>query len=569
MTNASHPFSSFLFVAAFAIASIGTAHAAVPAFAVQDIGLGVPVDVNANGSVVGQDTYTASQPWVLRAGVKSLLPLPAGVTSATVSRINDADVVVGQVANQPAIWRPTVGGYQLQLIAFPPGATIGRAIDANLAGQVVVTFGTPGVTYTGLQYVSYKPYLYDSAAGTLLDLTTFYTVSETSFPDVVDITDGGRMLTSSGEILEPNYTVTAAPPWPPRPPGGYSWVAFGATRMNETGEFIGRAVLSSSMVYAQVVKYTPGTGWQVLGGLSSNVGGIGISEPGDALIFANYVCPINYGLGFAVDGGSTYCLDDLLLEPGWSFTSFSSKGAIAGTGIIAALGYSTSVAAYRLALLRPAGSLPPPSAVSLTAAPHPGTSSQPWDAITLTWTSAGYLAKQYAIERVDPGMTSFVEIARIGATVTEYNDQAITPRATYSYRVRAIGLAGPGPYSNQATARAPAAMDRTAPGVTILSPLNGATVTGSVTVSATFTDNVGVTFTRFEYQPNMGNGIICDRYPAAGTTSITVSCKWDTTKVAYQSPAATLTAYASDAIGNWTQQSFTVNVTYAPKKGRR
>ena len=546
-----------------------TAHAAVPAFAVQDLGQGVPVDVNAIGTIVGQDTYSASLPWVLRAGAKSYLPLPTGVSAATASRVNDADVVVGQVANQPAIWRPSGGGYSLQLLALPPGATIGRAIDANLAGQVVVTFGTPGVTPTGLQYVTYRPHLYDSATGALLDLTAAYTVSGTSFPDVVDITDGGRMLASTGEILEPGYTVTAAPPWPPRPPGGYSWIAFSATRMNEAGDFIGRAVLSSSQGYAQVVKYRPGAGWSVLGGLSNSVGAIGIAESGDALLLANYVCPINYGLAFAVAGGSTYCLDDLLLEGGWSFTSFSSKGAIAGTGLMAAIGYSTTAASYRLALLMPAGPLPAPPAVGLSASPHPGTSMQPWDAITLAWTAAGYLAKQYAIERLDPGATAFAEIARIGATVTEYNDQAIQPLATYSYRVRAVGLAGPGPYSNDATARAPAAMDRTAPGVTIQSPLDGTTVTGSVTVSASFTDNVGVTFTRFEFQPNMGNGIICDRYPVAGTTSITVSCKWDTTKVAYQSPSATVTAYASDAIGNWTQQSVTVNVTYAPKKRRR
>jgi hypothetical protein len=569
MSNLKRPFYWITILVALTVTATGAAQAAVPAFAVQDLGQGVPLDVNASGSVLGQDTYTGSVPWVLRAGVKNYLPLPDGVATATASRINDADVVVGKVSERPAIWRPAGAGYQLQLLALPTGATIGRAVDANAVGQVVVTFGTPGVTITGLQYVSYKPYLYDTTAGTLLDLTTVYAVGGTSFPDVVDITDSGRMLAITGAILEPDFTVTAAPPYPPRPPGGPSWIAFSATRMNEAGEFIGRAVLSTSQDYAQVVKFTPGAGWTVLGGLSINVGGIGISEPGEALIFANYVCPINYGLGFAVDGGSTYCLDDLLLEPGWSFTSFSSKGAIASSGIVAALGYSTSAAAYRLALLTPAGPLPAPPAVSLSATPHPGTWSQPWDAITLGWTSAGHLAKQYAIERRAAGATAFVEIARIGVTVTEYHDQAIAPLATYTYRVRAVGHAGPGPYSNEATARAPAAMDRAAPGITMLAPLDGSTVSGSVTVSATFTDNVGVTFTRFEFQPNMGNGIICDRYPAAGTTSITVSCKWDTTKVAYQSPTATVTAHASDAIGNGTQQSVTVRVTYAPKKGRR
>ena len=48
-------------------------------------------------------------------------------------------------------------------------------------------------------------------------------------------------------------------------------------------EFIGRAVLSSSQGYAQVVKYRPGTGWSVLGGLSNSVGGIGIAQSGEII----------------------------------------------------------------------------------------------------------------------------------------------------------------------------------------------------------------------------------------------------------------------------------------------
>lgn len=568
MTTAIHGLLRVLAALAIAAAPLGFAQAAAPAFAVQDLGPGVPVDVNSTGAILGQDSYTPALPWVLRNGTRTYLPLPAGVNVATVSRINDAGVVLGQVSNRPAIWRPAPGGYSLELVAFPAGATTGSAVDADSAGKVLVTFGTPGVTSTGLQYVTYKPYLHDAQAGTLLDLTTVYAVNGTSFPDLVDMTESGRILAATGEILEPDFSVTPAPAYPPRPPGGYSWIAFRASRMNEGGAFVGRAVLSSSMGYAQVVKHDPVTGWTVLGGLGSSVGSLGISESGNALLFANYICPINYGIAFAVAGGGTYCLDDLVLESGWSFTSFSSKGAISGCGPIAALGYSYAAGAYRLALLSPAGDLPAPPAVSLSAAPHPGTWTQPWDAITLSWTSAGYLARQYAIERRGPGSAAFAEIARIGATVTEYNDQLIEPFAAYAYRVRAIGLAGPGPYSNEASAVAPAPMDRAPPDAAITSPADGSTVTGTVTVSATFTDNVGVTYAQFEFQPNMGSGIVCSRYPAAGTTSLTLSCKWDTSKVAYKSPSATVSAYAYDAIGNWVQKSVTVNVTYGTKKGR-
>jgi len=125
-----------------------------------------------------------------------------------------------------------------------------------------------------------------------------------------------------------------------------------------------------------------------------------------------------------------------------------------------------------------------------------------------------------------------------------------------------IGLGGTGPYSNVATAIAPPPMDRTAPTVTITTPTEGATVSGSVKVSATFADNVGVSYATLSFSPTMGSGVICTRAPATPATTLTVSCTWDTRSVAYRSPTATVTAYAQDAIGNYVQQSVNVNVTY-------
>lgn len=549
-----------------------------PAFSVQDIGVGVPIDVNSSGQILGLDTYSATQPWVLDGTTKSFLPLPAGVTAATATRIGESGAVVGQVGKQAAVWWPAgAGSRTLDLLAFPTGATVGKAVAVNKLDQVLVSFGTPSTLVTGLVVWSYKPYLY-TRGGALVDLSAIYT-SITTFADPMDLTDSGRVLLQSGQILEPNGSVvTATPAFPEPPPGGYHWVFFRATRLNEAGSFIGVATLSSSMGYAQVVRYTPREGWKVLGGLSANVMALGIDRAGDALFLANYVCPINYGLAFNAINVGTYCLDDLILGGGWSFLSFSSRGALAPTspnsngvpasnpvGMMAALGYSTAAGSYRLARLMPAGDLPKPPAVTLAATPHPGTWQQPYDSITLTWTSGGYLAKAYAIERKDPGSSNFAEIARIGATVTQYEDQNITPMATYAYRVAAIGLAGAGAYSNEATAKAPAPMDRTSPLVTINAPADGATVTGTVSVSATFTDNVGLVYADLRFSPSMGSEVICSRSLTAATTSLTVSCKWDTRKVAYQSPTATVTAYGYDAIGNWVQASVNVNVTYSTK----
>jgi hypothetical protein len=345
-------------------------------------------------------------------------------------------------------------------------------------------------------------------------------------------------------------------------------VFFRAVRINEQGAFVGVATLSSSNS-AQVVRYTPGTGWQVLGGLSLNVGAIGIDAANNALMMINFSCPSAFGLAFNAPGNGTYCLDDLILGGGWSFTSLSSRGALAfngpagsGMGPMVALGYNLGAGTYRLARLVSAGDLPPPPAVSLSAVSHPGFWQQPYDSITLKWTSAGNLAKSYVIERRAPGSNIFVELTRLSASYAQYDDTAVTPLATYSYRVAAIGLGGMGPYSNVATAQAPPPMDRTAPTVTITSPSDGATVSGSVKVSATFADNVGVTYTSLSFSPTMGSGVICTRAPASPATTLTVSCTWDTRTVAYRSPTATVTAYAQDAIGNYVQQSVNVNVTY-------
>ncbi|GEM_PF-2698895 len=547
-----------------------------PAFSVQDIGVGVPIDVNSSGQILGLDTYSAAQPWVLDGTTKSFLPLPAGVTAATATRIGENGAVVGQVSNQAAIWWPAgAGSRTLELLAFPTGATVGKAVAVNKLDQVLVSFGTPSRLVTGLVVWSYKPYLYTRGGG-LVDLSTLYT-SITSFADPMDLTDSGRVLLQSGQILEPDGTVTATPAFPEPPPGGYHWVFLRAMRLNEAGSFIGVATLSSSMGYAQVVRYTPGAGWKVLGGLSANVMALGIDRAGDSLLLANYVCPINYGLAYNAINVGTYCLDDLILGGGWSFTSFSSRGALSAmspnpngvpnpnpVGMMAALGYRTAAGTYRLARLMPAGDLPKPPAVTLAATPHPGTWVQPYDAITLTWTSGGYLAKAYAIERKDAGGT-FSEIARIAATVTQYDDQNITSLATYTYRVATIGLAGAGAYSNEATAKAPAPMDRTAPLVTINAPTEGATVTGTVSISATFTDNVGIVYADFRFSPNMGNEVICSNSALNPAPTLTLSCRWDTRKVAYQSPTATVTAYGYDGIGNWVQKSVNVNVTYSTK----
>lgn len=548
------------------------AAAAAPSFIVLDMGAGVPVDVNADGAIVGQDSFTPAQPWVLTEDGKVYLPLPGGVTTAKVNRINDQGVVVGEAAGLPLVWWPTPAGYELDQLPLPDGATSGTAVDANMGGDVLVSYGTPGTLANGYQYVEHTPYLYSEQDG-LTDLSTRYLLPP--YPMPVDLTDAGRILLESGEILEPTGTVTPTPPFPD-PDGGYSWIFFRASRINDSGAFVGVATLSSSMSYAQAVRYTPGAGWKVLGGLSLNVTANGIDIGGNALAHANYVCPSNFGLVYAPSGGGSYCLDDLILDGDWSFLGFSAKGALASgevladestapAGLIAASGYSYASGESRLVLLIPAGDLALPPATTIKATAHPATWSQPYDSITLSWPAGGHLAKSYVIERKGPGEADFTKIAHVSATMIHYDDTSVSPLAIYAYRIAAIGLAGTGPYSNEASAQAPPGADSKAPVATIATPDNGATVSGTVSVSATFTDNVGLVYASLTFAPTMASELICEKSPGSPAPTLTLTCSWDTARVAYQAPSATIYAYGYDALGNWVRVSVTVNVTYPTK----
>jgi len=96
--------------------------------------------------------------------------------------------------------------------------------------------------------------------------------------------------------------------------------------------------------------------------------------------------------------------------------------------------------------------------------------------------------------------------------------------------------------------------DTTVPTVSLTSPTEGQTVAGSITVSATASDNIGVAGVQFKLDgADLG----------AEDTASPYSVNWDTTTVA--DGTHTLTAIARDAAGNsTTSASVTVTVTNTP-----
>ena len=140
-----------------------------------------------------------------------------------------------------------------------------------------------------------------------------------------------------------------------------------------------------------------------------------------------------------------------------------------------------------------------------------------------------------------------------------HQDTTVSPAITYDYRVRAVGVAGSGPWSLIVTATAPAIpLDTTKPLVAILAPANAANVSGIVSISAQASDNVGVNNLEISYwNQYLGREIIL----GSATDAETLAASWDTRGL----PAATysIRVLASDSIGNWKREEVSVKVSGA------
>ncbi|MGI8685665.1 MAG: LamG-like jellyroll fold domain-containing protein [Acidimicrobiales bacterium] len=175
----------------------------------------------------------------------------------------------------------------------------------------------------------------------------------------------------------------------------------------------------------------------------------------------------------------------------------------------------------------------PTAASALTAVGGPGTAALAWTAATDDVGVTGYDIHRSTTSGFTPSSAN-----RVAQTAgTSYADNG--PAAgTYSYKVRARDGAGNvGPASNQATAAV--TTDSTAPTVSISSPVAGAAVANTITVTATASDQVGVAGVQFRV----------DGAPVgAEDTSAPYSVPWSTKTVT--NSAHTLSAVAHDTAGN-------------------
>src|SRR5204862_1530304 len=142
------------------------------------------------------------------------------------------------------------------------------------------------------------------------------------------------------------------------------------------------------------------------------------------------------------------------------------------------------------------------------------------------------------------GYRVFRDGAQIATTsATSFPNTGLSPSTTYSYTVAAFDAAGNlSAQSSPASATTPAASDTTPPTVSITSPANGAPVKGTVIVTASASDNVGVVGVQFL----LDNGV----NGSADVTTAPYSVSWNTATVSDGSHK--ITAIARDAAGNST-----------------
>jgi chitodextrinase len=227
------------------------------------------------------------------------------------------------------------------------------------------------------------------------------------------------------------------------------------------------------------------------------------------------------------------------------------------TGLSPSTPYSFTVAAYDAAGNVSAQS----AAASATTAAAPDTTAPTVPTnLTATAVSTTQINLAWSASTDNVGVTGY-RVYRSGtqmatATSTSYAMTGLSPATIYSFTVAAYDAAGNvSAQSNIASTNTFSLSDATPPTIALTAPTNGATVSGTITVSATASDNVGVVGVQFKMD---GNNL------GAEATAAPYTISWNTTTAA--NGAHVLTATARDAAGNTTTSSV-VNVMVSNTAG--
>ncbi|MBW3625278.1 MAG: S8 family serine peptidase [Armatimonadetes bacterium] len=180
--------------------------------------------------------------------------------------------------------------------------------------------------------------------------------------------------------------------------------------------------------------------------------------------------------------------------------------------------------------------MPPPAPAAptgLTATPAAN------DQVHLAWTDNSTDELGFEIEGSADGL-NWAQAGVTAASTAHFTVSELRPDTLYSFRVRAYHRWSPSGYSNVASA---SPLDTLSPSIRITAPQWSTTVSGTVTITADASDNVGVTTVEF-----YANGELI-----GSDTIAPYSASWDT--ALQPNGYYTLTVVASDAAGNRSSSS--------------
>lgn len=517
-----------------------------PVFDLQYIGNGSPTAINNLGTVIGRRTVGSNyvplvslngQPW-------TELPVPQGSTSTFPTDINNSDVIVGVSYTQwnpvSVRWTPGAGGYSLQVLPRMSNDPASYATAINDAGQIVGSRSALGYTPTGQGWV------YSDANG-FIALSTFgFWVVPRDINNSGIIIGGQERLNLATGVVD----VTG------QGPANYNDIS--SIAINASGMIAGSTSLRSTSlnIVSAFRRGLDGT-WLFIAGTSrwttvqsiNSLGDIGYGELGAGLFLD--------GLGtFAVNG----LLDPAVTGAGWTIT---------GNGVyindlrqVVTVGTNSSTGQSGTVLLTPGGALPPPTApTDLNGIPHPATRMEPYNSIDLTWVNTSPLTTGWELQRSVAGTNEWELLPLIPpGTAPHHSDTSVGVNITYNYRVRAVGTGGSSPWSNVITVTSPPMpLDTTPPAVTLLEPVNGANVSGVVTVRSIATDNVEVEYQEISFWNQFtGQEVMITSADGGGE----LIGNWDTRQL---TPATyRVRAFAYDTMGNWNQSEANVVVSSVP-----
>ncbi|MBK8465820.1 MAG: hypothetical protein IPL32_08315 [Chloracidobacterium sp.] len=514
-----------------------------PVLDLRFIGNGTVTAVNNAGAIVGYRTVGSTfQPLVSVDGQPfAPLPAPAGSMTTFPTDINNNGVIVG-VSYSPqwvavaVRWTPETSGYVLQVLPRISNDPTSFATAINDVGKIVGSRSNLGYQPTGQGWV-YS----DSAGFTALASYGFWIVPR-------DINNSG-IIVGGQERLN---LVTGQVDVTGQGPANYNDIT--STAINASGMIAGSSTLrSTSLNIVSVFRRGLDGIWTFIAGSSRYTSVQGINSLGD----------IGYGelgAGVYLDGLGTFpvwsLLDPAVTSAGWTITG---NGAfINDSRQIVTIGRNTVSGENGVVLLSPTGTLPPPTApTGLDGVAHPGTRMEPYNSIDLNWANTSPLTNGYELQRSVAGRNEWVTLSLTPpGTPTHHSDTTVGVNITYDYRIRAVGIGGPSPWSNIATVTSPATpLDITPPEVVLLEPSEGANVSGIVPVRALATDNVAVEYQEISFwNQYSGQQVVIGSTDGGGELSL----NWDTSQLV---PATyKIRAYAYDTLGNWNQSEVNVVV---------